>query len=187
MCMRVPAEVLGDGQHGQVGAGEVGVARLVAEDDPPDAGVQPVGADHEVEPTEPAVFEGHRTVGGDPGDPVAEYVLHVIAGGVVVDLAEVVAHDLDVAVGRRAEHLGEVDLDRSRRALPRHDQPVRAGGELLDAMENPHALGDLHRGAEQVDRMPAGLAWRGGALDHRHRKAVTAEPVGEDRTGDARA
>jgi hypothetical protein len=55
-------------------------------------------------------------VGGDRGDPVAEDVLDVVPGGVVVDLAEVVAHDLDVSVRGCAEHFGEVDLDRSRGA-----------------------------------------------------------------------
>jgi hypothetical protein len=149
--------------------------------------MQTVGADHEIETAASTAVEGDRTVRGYGGDPVAEDVLHVVAGGVVADLAEVVAHDFDVPVRGGAEHLPEVDLDRSGGTLTGHDQPVRAGHQFLDPGQHPHPLGDLHRGAEQVDRVPAGLAQRRGALDHGDVVAVAAEPVGEDGTRDARA
>jgi hypothetical protein len=54
------------------------------------------------------VLEPHLSVGRDRGDRVAEDVLDVVACGVAVDLAQVVAHDLHVPVGGGAEDLGEV-------------------------------------------------------------------------------
>ena len=78
-------------------------ARLVAEDQAAHVGVQPVRADDEVEAARRPRSNVTSPSVGDRGDRVAEEVLDVVAGGVVEDLAQVVAHDLDVPVGHRAE------------------------------------------------------------------------------------
>ncbi len=95
---------------------------------------------------------------GDGGDGVTEEVLDIVAAGVVEDLAEVVAHDLDVPVRQGGEDLVEVDLDRPLGALPDGGQPAGAGHLGLDWVEYAHLLDDVHRGTEQVDRVPTGLA-----------------------------
>ena len=84
---------------------------LFAEYEAADVRVQPVRADDEVEAARRGVLERHLAGGRDRGDRVAEDVLHVVAGGVAVDLAQVVAHDLGVPVGGGAENLGEVRPD----------------------------------------------------------------------------
>ena len=108
--------------HRQVSAEELGVSGVLAEDQAPNVRVQPVGADDDVEPAWRCVLEGHLAVGGDGRDRVAEEVLDVIAAGVVVDLAEIVAHDLHVPVGYGADDLGEIDADRPPCALAIHRQ-----------------------------------------------------------------
>lgn len=77
--------------------------------------MQTVGADDDVEGARRGVPERHGAVVLDGGDRVAEQVLDVVTGGVVVDLAEVVAHDLHVPVGAGGIDLGEVDVDGPRR------------------------------------------------------------------------
>jgi len=47
------------------------------------------------------MFECHLAVGGDGRDRIAEHILDVLAAGVVIDLAEIVEHDLNV-VRRRS-------------------------------------------------------------------------------------
>jgi hypothetical protein len=149
--------------------------------------VQPVGADDDVEPASRGTFECHLAVVVDRGDRVAEQVLDVVAPGVIVDLAEVVAHDLHVPVGGGAVDLGEVNLDGPRPAFAMHCQPVGFGGERLDARQDAHLFRDLHRRAEQVDGVAAGLAQRRSAFDDGDVEAVTAKPVREHRPGDAGA
>jgi hypothetical protein len=58
--------------HGQVPAKELGASGVLTEDQAPNVRVQPVGADHEVEPAWRRLFEGHLGVGGDGCDRVAE-------------------------------------------------------------------------------------------------------------------
>src|SRR3954464_10135639 len=90
-------QAISHGHHRKVSAEEA-FGHVVAEDDPTHAGLQPVGADDEVEPPWSTVLERDLTVIGDGGDLVAEHILCVTPAGVVVDLAEIVAHDLDVPI-----------------------------------------------------------------------------------------
>jgi len=52
-------QVVGDGVDGQVAADVAAELGLVADDQPADGGVDPVGADDAVEPTGSGVLEGH--------------------------------------------------------------------------------------------------------------------------------
>ena len=61
--------------------------------------MQSVGADDHVESAWRAVLEGDLAVVRDRRDGVGEQIFNVVARGVVEDLAEVVAHDLEMIVG----------------------------------------------------------------------------------------
>lgn len=182
-----PDQRLGRRHHRQVAAQEARQAGLVAEGQAADIGVQPVGAHDDVECAWRAMLERHGPVGLDSGDRVAEQILDVVAGGVVIDLAEVVAHDLHVPVRTGRVDLGQVDPAGLGPALAIQRQPGRSGGQVLDAGQDAHLRRDLHGGAEQVDGMAAGLAQRGRALDDGDLEAVTGQPVGQHRAGDAGA
>ena len=60
-----------------------------------------------------------------------------VAAGVVIGLAEIVAHDLHVPVGCGADDLGEVDPCRPAPAFAIHRQRVGSGGERLDRGSTP--------------------------------------------------
>src|SRR6516164_5496751 len=182
MCQR-----LGRRDHRQISPEEAGKRGFLAEDQATYVGVQPVGADDDVECARRGVLEGHLAVVFDRRDRVAEQVLHVVAGGVVVDLAEIVAHDLHVPVRRDAGELGEVDHGGSRPAFPIHCQTVRSRGERLDARQHAHLLRDFHRRTEQVDGVATGFAQRRRAFDHGDVEAASGQPVRQYRPGDARA
>lgn len=80
---------------------------LRAEGQPPDPGVNSVGADHEAEGLRGAAFEldAHAIGGlGQRGDRVAEAVLAVGGGALVQDRGEIPAQDLGVAAGEFARH-----------------------------------------------------------------------------------
>lgn len=149
--------------------------------------MQPVCTDDEIESPWRAVLERDVAVVGDRGDLVAEHILDVVTGCVVIDLAEVVAHDLDVPVGHCADEFEVVDTRRFGRPRPAHRQHRGPGGVVLDARQHTHPLRDLHRGAEQVDGVAAGLAQRWRAFDHRHVETAAGQPVGQRRAGDAGA
>src|SRR5690349_23728851 len=67
--------------------------------------------------------------------------------------------------GHRLLELEVVDPGRARRprTVRRHDRGAR--GACLDSRQHPHLFGDLHRRAEEVDRVPTGLAQAGCPLD----------------------
>ena len=96
--------------HRQVPTEELRAPGVLAEDEAANVRVQPVGADDDVERARRRVLEGHVAVGGDGRDRVAEQVLDVVTAGVVVGLAEIVAHDLHVPVGCGAGEFGEIDV-----------------------------------------------------------------------------
>lgn len=110
-----------------------------------------------------------------------------LAARVVVNLAEVVAHDLDVAVRHGPDELEIVDAGRAGCPWAGDGEQRGAGCVLLDAGQHPHAFGDLHRRPEQVDGMAAGLAQRGGTLHDGDLDAVPRQPVSQYGTGDAGA
>src|SRR6185312_13581213 len=103
--------------HRQIPAEEPGATGVLAEHQAANVGVQPVSADDHVKRAWRRVLESYVAGGGYRGDRVTEQVLDAVAAGVVVHLAEVVAHDLDVAVGRGTGDLGDVDVCRSTDAL----------------------------------------------------------------------
>ena len=144
--------------HRQIPPDEPGEPRLLTEDQAPNIRVQPVGADHDVEPTRRCMLECHLAVGGDGRDRVAEQILDLVAAGFVVDLAKVVAHDLHVPIRRGTNDLGEIDPCRTVPALAIQPQRVCSGGERLDARQDAHLRRDLHRRPEQIDGVAAGFA-----------------------------
>ena len=148
--------------------------------------MQSVGADDQVEPPSRAMLERDVTVVGDGRDLIAEHVLDFVSGRVVVDLAEIVAHDLDVPVGHRADQLEVVDTRRLGCPWPVHIEDRGARGMFLDARQHTHPFRYLHRGTEQVDGVAAGLAQHGRAFDHRDVIAMSGQPVGQHRSRDAR-
>lgn len=152
----------------------------------PDAGVQPVRADHQIELPCRAPRERHGAVRADCGDVISEQILDGVAARVVEDLAQVVPHDLDVPVRQRGGQLVVVDLRWAAGAPAVEDDPLGAGGVGHHGVEHPHFLGYPHRRPEQVDGVPAGLAQLRRPFDHRDLEAVTAQPIGEHRSGDAR-
>ena len=162
---------------------------LGPEGEPAYPGVQPVRADHNVEPPHGTAGERHLDavpVVGQPGGLVAEQVLGSIAGGVVQDTGQVAAHNLNLRdhplaaeqVGRHprgppaaAVHIGESALVYALR-------PYR--------VEKPHPLDHLASGAAQVHGVPAGSG-RGRDLHDRRCEAVPPQPERERRPADAGA
>ena len=105
--------------------------------------MQPVGADHQVEPSGRAAFEPQLRVVGYGRDGAAEDVLDVVAGGGVQDLAHVVPHDLNMAAGDGAHQPPDVDGDRTAGALAPHRDAFGAGAALGHRVEQAGASADL--------------------------------------------
>ena len=147
--------------------------------------MQSVGADHDVEPAWRRVFESHLAVGGDCRDRVAEQVLDLIAAGVVVGLAEIVSHDLDVAVGYGAGDLGEINTSGPLGPLAVQRQHVGPGGERLDLRQHTHLFRDFHGRPEQINGVTTRLSQCGRAFDDGDFESVPGQPVGQYGAGDA--
>jgi hypothetical protein len=172
-------------QYRQVSAEELRSSRVLAEDQVPNIRVQPVGADHDVEPAWRRALEGHLAVGGDGRDRVAEQILDLVAAGVVVRLTEVISHDLYVTVGCGADRLGEIDADRLPGALAINPRAVSPGGQRLDFWQHTHLFRDLHGRSEKVNCVTPRLTQCRCALDDGDVEPVPGEPVREDRARDA--
>jgi len=115
-------------------------------------------------------------------DRVTEDVLGVIPGGVVEDLAQVAPQDFHVA----GEDLGGHRRHRAAFAVDVRGAP-QVGLPRLDLVQDAHLRQDAQVGrTTEVDRVAAAAELR-CALDHGGPEAVPAEPVGESRSGDARA
>jgi hypothetical protein len=164
-------------------------AGLRAERQSPYRGVEPVGADHQVEAARCGAVERdvdavlvlpHRD------DRVVEQELGVVAGGPVEDGGQVTARELDLpiaggAAGRGHGHAGDLPsggVDDAHRG--------RLGGDIAQAGHDAHFFGYGQGGAAHVDRAAAGAqALRplhdGGA------EPVMGQPVGQGQAGDAAA
>ena len=162
---------------------------LRPESEPAYPGVQPVRADHKVEPPHGTAGERHLDavpVLGQPGDPVAEQVFGAVSGGVVQDAGQVAAHDLDL----RDHPLAVEQVGRHPRGPPA--AAVRIGkSALVDALrpyrvEKSHPFDHLAPGAAQVHGVPAGPG-RGRDLHDRRCEAVPPQPERERRPADAGA
>ena len=179
---------LGYRHHRQITAEEPGEVGFLAEGQAPHVGVQPVGADDDVELAGGGMLERHLAVMLDRRDRVAEQVLDVVAAGGVVDLAEVVAHDLHVPVRGGGVDLGEVDLDGPPSGLPRYMvmRFVPVASASISGRTPIFAEISI-AGPEQVDGVAAGFAQGRRALDDGDVEAVTGQPVRQHRAGDAGA
>jgi hypothetical protein len=163
-------------------------AGLVAEDQPAHVGVQPVGADDQVEAPRWAELEADL----DPvailvqgPDRVAEAVVDVVAGGLVEDGGELAAHDLHVPVRDPGDQPADVHLDGPAARALHHDQ-LGLGPGGLHLAQDPHPLGDVNRRAEQVDGMPAQSGPQGrGLLDDGWGEAIPVQPPGQGGPGHA--
>ena len=181
----IESQVVGDGEDRQVHAQVPGEPWLRAEGEGPDLGVQPVGADHQIEAARCGPFEGdlHRVrCLGDPGDRIAEQVLGVAAGGLIQDAGQVAAHDLHVGGVDDAEgrvHAGQM---LSGGADVRH--PAGARARLPQRAQDPSSPGDVDRRAADVDRL-APVARCRCPFDHRRAEAVPGQPVREGQAGPA--
>ncbi len=173
--------------HRQVRPEESAEVGFFTENQPSNVGVQPVGADHDVEAAQRGVLECHIAVRRNTGDRVAEQILDILSAGVVVDLAEIVAHDLHVQVRGSGHDLCQVDTGRTLAGIPMNAHPIGAGGLRLDAPQHVHLAGDLHRRPEQVDGVATGLTQRRRAFHHGDRVTGPGQPVGQHRPGDAGA
>lgn len=177
-------EVVGHGEDGEVKAHAADEVCLRSKGECPRIGMEPVSADHEVEPAWPSRgkidLHALRRFLKRP-DRIAEAVLRLPARGRVQHPGQFSAQYLDVAAREAVRK-------------PRHDSSALVDhGDLpgacfvpLDGLGQPHAVEHARRRAAKVDRVPAGTE-RGGALDHRDLKAVTSEPERQRRAGDARA
>jgi hypothetical protein len=158
---------------------------LVAEGQPADPGVDPVGADDQVEPALWGMRERHLhpvRLLVQAGDLVAEKVFGAGAGGVVQNLCQIAAEDLHVAGEDPARHgrpRGAVGGDIGEVAH------VRLA--LLDRVQHAHLAqhAEMHVAAE-VHGVAAAAQVR-CALDHGRPEAVSVEPVGQRGSGDAGA
>ncbi len=148
-------------------------------------GVQPVRADHQVEPARRAALEGDvHAVGvlGERGDGVPEDVLGVRRGRFVEDPRQVAAQDLDVS----GEQIGgQLCLRLARAVHVRHG--AHAGPGPFDGVQEAHAAEDRQMGlAAEVDGV-APVAEGGRAFHDRGGEAVPGQPVGERGAGDGGA
>src|SRR4029453_12855578 len=186
----VEVQVAGGGEDGHGGAEVADERRLLAECHPADSGVHAVGPHDQVEAARLAALEGDLDAVlalADVGDGVVEEVLDVVAGGGVEDAGQVAAQGLDLGDGA-ARVAQEVEGHAGQPLVGGVDVGHAAGPGvgLADLVEDAHAVDDLAGRAPQVDRLAAG-GRGGGHLAHGGVKAISAQPVGQRRPGDARA
>jgi hypothetical protein len=98
----------------------------------------------------------------------------VVAARFVVDLAQVVAHDLHVPVGRGREQLHVVDIGGARCTRAVDQQSLGTGGVFQNAVDDAHVFGDVHDGPEQIHGVTAGLAQHRRAFHHGDVEAAVA-------------
>jgi len=184
----VHLELVGHGVEGQHHPEVAEVLLARPEDHRPQAGVQPVGPDHQVEAAPVAGREGHvDPVGvlGELGDPVAEQVLDAVAGVLVEHLGQVPAQDLDLRdVPVAAVVVGAVGLQH----VPVRVDGVRArgvGAGRAHLLVQPHPHDDLFGHPARVDGLPAG-AQPGSPLHHGDLGPPPPQPVGQRGPRDAR-
>jgi hypothetical protein len=149
--------------------------------------VQPVGAEHQVEPARLGAVEGDAhpvlvLIQGDDG--VVEQELGVVPTRLVQDRGEVAARQLHLAAAGRLLQGPQVDpSDAPARGVDEaHAGHVRAG--LADAWHDPHPLGHVHGRPSDVHRTAAGPQ-RPRAFDDGGMESVPRQPVGQGRPGDA--
>jgi hypothetical protein len=152
--------------------------------------VQPVGAHDQVEAARLAPLEADLDAVvalGELGDGVVEEVLHVVAGGLVEAVDQVPAQDLQLGDGA-AGVTQQVGGHAGQPLAGGVDVGHAAGADvgLADLVQDAHAVGHATSRPAQVDGLPAG-AWGRGPLHHRWCEPVAAQPVGQGRSGDARA
>jgi hypothetical protein len=120
--------------------------------------VQPVGPDDEIEAPARRALEGdvHSVLAlGECGDRVADEDLGVGGGRALEDPGQISASELHVAAAGGAPHRRYVDPPDAPAGGVDEAHPGRAGGGLADLAYHPHALGDVHRRAGDVDRVAA--------------------------------
>ena len=184
----VQPELVGHGVEGQHQPEVADVLLARPEDHRPQARVQPVGPDHQVEAPSVAAREGDvDPVGvlGELGDPVAEDVLDPVAGVVVQHLGQVPAQDLDLRdVPVAAVVVGAVGLQH----VPVRVHRVRTSGVGAGRAHRrvqPHPHDDLLGHPARVHRLPTGTQ-PGSLLHHGHLGPPPAQPVGQRGPRDAR-
>lgn len=185
------AAVIGQRERRQVPAEVVREQVLRAEHEPPHAGVEPVRADDQVEPSRAAAVELHQHAAGvlpEGGHGVAEPVLDLGLSGRQHDPGQLAAHDLDVAaVGHPRAECTEVHAHRPV-SRPLHADPLGARARFLDPARQTHPIEHRDRGLEEVDGVPADAApVFGCALDDGDPEPVAVQPPGDDRAGDTGA
>ena len=120
-------------------------------------------------------------------DRVPEEVLDPVARGVVQELGEFAAEDLDVPAGDAATELVQVDRDRPL-AVAVQNQLLGPRAGFVDGVAEAHPVDHLDGGTEQVDRVAAEpVPQFGRAFDDGDLESVPLQPVGQHWTRHARA
>lgn len=152
------------------------------------AGINAIGADHQVVGADGSAPEGDLDAARclvERAYAVAVDDVGLAGDELVQDDGEVAFHDLELGdgaavageeVGRHGRKLSTVAVDVAE-ALLGHEQ-------FADARQDPHPLGDDLAESVQVDGLAA-EPQRRRLFDDRRSDAVGAEPVGEGRTGDS--
>ena len=172
---------MGKGEAGE-GVAEVAVEPLLgAEDQAAGVGVQPVGADDQVEGAMGATVEGDiDTVSAvvQGGDGVVEHELDLVAHRGVEGVRQVATSHFEVqALRAPGDDFGPDGADGG--SIGDHEGQF-AGVDVRGSQlrEQPHAVRDVAGRAADVDGIAA-AADRGRLLDDGDFEAVAVEPVGQ--------
>src|SRR5258708_24222305 len=185
----VQVDAPGRGEDRRVVAEVADEVGFRAESQCPHSGMQPIGADHDVELACAGTLErDHHAVVvlGHLGNRVCEQVLNAVAASLVKDLDQVAPQNLDLRdhparvakeVGWHPRHVPTGFVDERHATHP--------GVRGPDLVEQPHPSGRLTPGAADVDRLSAGTRRR-SPLHHCDTETVPAEPVRQGGACDAR-
>ena len=181
----VQPQVVGDGEHRQVQAQVVDEARLGAKGQAAHSGMEPVGADHEVERARRRPLEGHRDAVhgvGQARNGIVKDVLDVVPSGLVEDVHQVAADDLHILCVDDPE--GGVDAGQPLAGGIHVGHPAGGGARRPGRFQDSRPTGHFDRRPAQVDCLAA-AARRRCPLHHDGGEAEPSQPVGQRLPGHA--
>src|SRR4029450_1033638 len=183
-------EVVGRGKHGKIAAQKVQELIFVAECQAASDRMQAVCADNKIKCPGRTVLKGdlNRLLGlPQSRDRISEHILDVTAPGVVDDLGQVTAHDLDMALRYALGHQLRRDVDWTM-AFSQVGDDLGASARVPNPWQDTHPVHDLHRWPEKVHGVAASTEPQlGRALHDSGLEAEPVKPVGEHRASDTGA